>query len=239
MFTARLEPHQALPVLSVFAASLLGSGHCGSMCGGFAVLAGKDGKLHRGIVLFHFGRLVIYLTLGSLAGSLGTVLNSGIISRASEIASCSILVVLAWRVVFPKIKTLHSTKGWQLVNKSRANRALFPFVLGAITALLPCGWLYAFLAIALGSGGVESAALVMAFFWAGTLPILSIIGISAHFIGEKIQLFNNPRIKAALLLFAAVSSFFPHYFSNSILDLSTRPSKIQSQLICHGKTIAN
>lgn len=209
------------------------------MCGGFAVLAGKDGKLHRGVALFHFGRLLIYLTLGIMAGSLGTVLNSGIITRASEIASFSILVVLAWRVVFPKIKTIHSTKGWQLVNRTKGNRTLFPFILGVVTALLPCGWLYAFLAIAMGSGGVKSAALVMAFFWTGTLPILSIIGISAHFIREKIQLFNSPRTKAALLLFAAVSSFFPHYFSNTNLDLSTRHTEVPKQIICHGKTIAN
>ena len=45
-------------------------------------------------------------------------------------------------------------------------------LIGLATPLLPCGWLYAFVAIAAGAGGPLSGALVMVAFWVGTVPAL-------------------------------------------------------------------
>jgi sulfite exporter TauE/SafE len=47
---------------------------------------------------------------------------------------------------------------------------------GICTALLPCGWLYAFVAMAAGSGRSMSGAFLMLVFWTGTVPILAGIG---------------------------------------------------------------
>jgi sulfite exporter TauE/SafE len=47
---------------------------------------------------------------------------------------------------------------------------------GICTALLPCGWLYAFVAMAAGSGQAASGAFLMLVFWTGTVPILAGIG---------------------------------------------------------------
>jgi len=46
--------------------------------------------------------------------------------------------------------------------------------------LLPCAWLYAFVATAAGTGSPVRGALVMAFFWAGTVPALAAIGVLAR-----------------------------------------------------------
>jgi hypothetical protein len=51
-------------------------------------------------------------------------------------------------------------------------------VTGLTTALLPCGWLYAFVAVAGGSGNAGTGALIMLLFWTGTLPVLVSIGWS-------------------------------------------------------------
>jgi len=49
--------------------------------------------------------------------------------------------------------------------------------LGLSTTLVPCGWLYAFVATAAGTGSVISALTVMLVFWVGTLPALVTTGL--------------------------------------------------------------
>ena len=65
-------------VLAVLAASLLGSPHCAAMCGGFVCFYAGSGD-RRGVaghVAYHLGRLAAYLTLGVLAGTLGSRLDA-------------------------------------------------------------------------------------------------------------------------------------------------------------------
>jgi len=50
---------------------------------------------------------------------------------------------------------------------------------GALTTLLPCGWLYLFVLIAAGTGAVFSALAVMFAFWLGTLPALTALVLGA------------------------------------------------------------
>ena len=49
-------------------------------------------------------------------------------------------------------------------------------VIGLLTTLLPCGWLYAFVATAAGTANPLLGALTMGVFWAGTLPVLVSLG---------------------------------------------------------------
>ena len=57
------------------------------------------------------------------------------------------------------------------------NRAL---VIGLLTALLPCGWLYAFAIVAARTGSILFGAAVMAAFWLGTVPILASLGVGVQ-----------------------------------------------------------
>jgi sulfite exporter TauE/SafE len=49
-------------------------------------------------------------------------------------------------------------------------------LLGALTPLLPCGWLWLFAASAAGTGSALGGGLVLAAFWAGTVPALLGLG---------------------------------------------------------------
>jgi sulfite exporter TauE/SafE len=49
-------------------------------------------------------------------------------------------------------------------------------ILGLSSALLPCGWLYAFVVTAAGTGSAMRGALVMGVFWVGTVPVMLAFG---------------------------------------------------------------
>jgi sulfite exporter TauE/SafE len=59
------------------------------------------------------------------------------------------------------------------MNRPPVVRAL---LIGLLTTLLPCGWLYAFVVTAAGTAHPVSGALTMFVFWLGTLPMLIAIG---------------------------------------------------------------
>ena len=59
------------------------------------------------------------------------------------------------------------------MNRPPVLRAL---LIGLLTTLLPCGWLYAFAMTAAGVGHPLGGAGVMAVFWVGTLPMLIAVG---------------------------------------------------------------
>jgi hypothetical protein len=52
--------------------------------------------------------------------------------------------------------------------------------IGLLTALLPCGWLYAFALIAAGTGSAGWGAAIMVAFWAGTVPVLASVGAAVQ-----------------------------------------------------------
>jgi uncharacterized protein len=52
-------------------------------------------------------------------------------------------------------------------------------IVGLVTTLLPCGWLYTFVVVAGSTGGAFAGAAVMAVFWVGTVPILFAVGLGA------------------------------------------------------------
>jgi sulfite exporter TauE/SafE len=68
-------------------------------------------------------------------------------------------------------------------------------LLGALTALLPCGWLYAFVLTAAGTGSAGSGSLIMLAFWAGTVPALLAVGLG-------VRLFATPLMRRAPALTA-------------------------------------
>ncbi len=181
-------------ITAVFLASLLGSLHCAGMCGAFLALAVDDrGNWRRHVLLqgaYHGGRLLSYLTLGIAAGAVGRLINLGsalaglrpaaaIVAGATVIffASVSLLRILgvragaAWR---PAWMTRLGQRTYRAAMRHPpARRAL---LIGLCTTLLPCGWLYAFVATAAGAASPLAAAVIMLVFWTGTLPMMMTLG---------------------------------------------------------------
>ncbi len=186
-------------VLAVFAASLLGSLHCAGMCGGLvAAYAGADAArgLARGAshLAYNAGRLVSYAALGSLAGLAGRALDlAGAFAGAQRTAlGVAGLLILAWGVYsllqalgarvprLPVPPPLRRALGAGLQVAGAWPPAARAGAIGVLTALLPCGWLYAFVVTAAGTGGAARGALVMAVFWAGTLPVMTAVGLGVQ-----------------------------------------------------------
>ena len=165
----------------VLLASLLGSVHCGAMCSAFACLA--NGGARRG-AWYHGGRLLAYVTLGVLAGIIGTGLDrAGLMANVQRTAALVTSVALiAWGLVqlraAMQAQRFASASQWggtlaRLVARTAAwDPRLRAAAIGLTTALLPCGWLWAFVATAMGTGSPLRAAAVMSVFWLGTVPML-------------------------------------------------------------------
>jgi sulfite exporter TauE/SafE len=190
--------------LGILTASLLGSVHCAAMCGGFVCLyAGSAQGDHAPMrsqlashALYNVGRLTSYLLLGAIAGAIGSGITSfgawaGLGHAATIVAGALMIgwgisaiaaqrgirlgvsptgVPLAWQRALGRV--LQSVRGQPM-----GVRALFT---GLGTTLLPCGWLYVFVATAGGSGSVRDGMLVMAVFWLGTVPALVAVGVGAQ-----------------------------------------------------------
>jgi sulfite exporter TauE/SafE len=187
----------AISLASVLAASVLGSVHCGAMCGGFVAAYAGDAEQPRGRRLrahlaYNGARLVTYLALGAAAGFAGKALD--LAGRAVGVAHVA-AVVAAGVLVLSGLAALRPRAG-RIALKRRAPRGfaralggvLARFrsappvtraaVLGLSTTLLPCGWLYAFAALASATGSAGGGVLLMGVFWLGTVPILLGVGVS-------------------------------------------------------------
>lgn len=80
---------------------------------------------------------------------------------------------------------------------------------GLFTTLLPCGWLYVFVAAAGGTGSVLSAIGMMAVFWLGTVPALLAVGVGAQTFLLPIRR-HLPAFSAVLVLAMGLWSVASH-----------------------------
>lgn len=187
---------------SVLVASLLGSVHCAGMCGGFVCFYAGGGPARTAShMAYNAGRLVSYLGLGALAGLAGAAVErvgalAGL-SRAAAIVSGTLMVawglstLLAARGVrLPRLEGRPGTCNplGSLLARVRSQPAVVrAAATGLLTTLLPCGWLYAFVAAAAGAGSVARAMLTMGFFWLGTLPMMLAAGYGVQRIAGPLR----------------------------------------------------
>ena len=180
-------------LFGVLLASLAGSVHCAGMCGPFVCVYAGLGTSQVGKVVhaaYHGGRLVSYLVLGAVAGALGAGADrlGGLVgvSRAAALLAGGLMVlwgtstiltargvVLPWRRAQ---RRLRAPLGAILLRLRAHPPMLRAGATGLLTTLLPCGWLYAFVAVAAGSGSSIAGATTMAVFWLGTVPALTALG---------------------------------------------------------------
>jgi sulfite exporter TauE/SafE len=175
-------------------------------------------------VAYHAGRLTIYTALGALSGyagqafdqtvELGHVQNlTGILVGGSMIlwalwslvrrpttatagtasGNASQIVALSGRK--PNVSRLGQWLAWLHRLPGTTRGAL----LGITSALLPCGWLYTFVAASAGQGTPLGGALVMAAFCIGTMPALIGVGSIVGLLGANARRWL-PRMSTAVLL---------------------------------------
>lgn len=210
----------ALPI-TIFLASLLGSVHCAGMCGTFALMAGGASRGDwRTAAAYNLGRLFTYILLGLIAGSLGAaVQETGSLlgwQHAAAIVAGILMILMGLAGLIRLSGALKSFRHFSfpgahrwITSGTRLALTLSPVrraaLIGMLTTLLPCGWLYAFAVVAAGTAHPISAAALMAIFWTGTLPMMTLIGAgSQRLLGPLAA--RLPIATSALLLIMGLAS---------------------------------
>lgn len=200
-----------LLALGILSSSFFGSWHCAGMCGPVATLM----STRSGLWSYHLGRLVAYSVLGALAGGLGQFfLNSEFVTLRwiSAILLALVLLGSGASLLFPRHlrNQLQShflvRKVWQVIRKMQAfHVGHSTFVVGLLTALLPCSWLYTYVTAAIATQSPYAGAVTLALFWAGGLPALSAVPMMVRK-GIQAAGLRQQRIAGVVLIFAGLYS---------------------------------
>jgi sulfite exporter TauE/SafE len=140
------------------------------------------------------------MALGATAGGIGQALDlagSALgMSRAAAVVAGTLM--LAWgtlllleaagvRVRRWLPRGLGERAGALLARLRGQPPRLRSLLIGLSSTLLPCGWLYAFVVTAAGTGSAMSGALLMFTFWLGTLPVLVGVGVGVQRFATKLR----------------------------------------------------
>lgn len=200
---------------AVLAASLVGSLHCAGMCGGFVMLyAGPEGGAVRHAA-YNAGRLLAYVGLGVLAAFVaGQVdLAAETLVGARRVATIGLGLVLVFVALREfgllrrrgKLVQIEDRPGLVARLQARVGRlsrrpGMTPaLMVGLFSAVLPCGWLWSFVAVAGTTADPLAGAAVMAAFWAGTVPVLLTVGGLATVLGSRMRRYARPFAAATIL----------------------------------------
>jgi uncharacterized protein len=225
---------------TVFVASLAGSVHCVGMCGPFVALTtiGRA-KVRRPIgptAAYNLGRGIAYAGVGALAGTIGLGIDAGghlagMQRAAATLAGVTMIVIGAvWLLdllggsrSFARTRsTVTEAIAARLRSGFASSRRLGPIpraaMLGVLTSLMPCGWLYAFALTAAGTGSPLGGAALMVAFWAGNVPILMAFGAGVHRLSPLVRR-RLPIVMAGLVL--AVGVFTVAFRSTIVVEPSS------------------
>jgi sulfite exporter TauE/SafE len=207
------------PLLTVFFASLVGSLHCVGMCGPFvAFYSGADASGGARRLLSHAayagGRLLTYAVFGVAAGAVGAALDvAGSLAGFQRIAA----VIAGVTMILWGTFALLQLRGVRIFTHGSGNGRISRFlrrgfslvsdkppvvragVVGLLSGFLPCGWLWAFVVTAAGTGNAVKGAAVMLAFWAGTVPALVAVGFGTQLVSAPLRR-RVPAITGILLV---------------------------------------
>lgn len=181
----------------VLMSGLLGSSHCVGMCGGFALAigAGSTGVVSNVArqLAYTFGRVFVYCVFGAAAAFGGWRLAQ---AAPSIVYLPALLAIVAGLLLV--VQGL-SAVGWIRWPNSRfaapcaaasafrsfltAPGLLGPLLAGVLTGFLPCGLLYAMLALAAATRDLGLGMALMAVFGLGTAPAMMLTGAGGSLLG--------------------------------------------------------
>ncbi|MCG8603274.1 MAG: sulfite exporter TauE/SafE family protein [Verrucomicrobiales bacterium] len=206
-----LDP-DTLTLGGIFIAGLATSLHCAGMCGLLTCglgIAGRGPAL-ASVGIYHFCRLVGYgiagATMGFVGGALGLQFN---MSGIPWLPLMLILFLLA--ITFGLDKKLGAIPGLGKVVMQIRMRTLNlappvrAAIIGLATPLLPCGPLYAILALSLAGGSAVRGAEIMLAFGMGALPAIWAVQVGSSWVNRKLGAKGFLVAKRTLAATAALS----------------------------------
>jgi sulfite exporter TauE/SafE len=185
-----------LTLWTAFMTGLVGSLHCAGMCGPIclALPIGEErgSRLWR-VLQYHFGRILVYVALGTFFGLVGAgVRLAGMQSGLSIAAGVAMLAVallaidvdsrLARWLPLRKVNSWVQRQFTTLL--SRQERQGFYWQMGMLNGLLPCGLVYLAIAGAITLGDAGWGAMYLTAFGLGTLPLLAFTTLAGHYAGQ-------------------------------------------------------
>lgn len=203
----------------IFMGGFLGSSHCVGMCGAFALALGsKQARLGRSAgrqLVYCLGRVSTYASGGAMAGFAGARLA---IQLPAFVRIQAILCIVAGALLIWQGLAAAGLLGRASVGGNRnclvptffsallaATRLRSVFFAGAVNGLLPCGLVYAYLALAATSTTMWAGALVMTLFGLGTIPVLVAVGLGGTFVSHALR-FRVLRVAAWFVILTGLIS---------------------------------
>lgn len=200
-------------VVAAFTAGITGSLHCVAMCGPLVGLAssGRMGPSARLALTHGVGRLLTYAAIGAGAGALGGALDlAGRLASVQRIAALTAGVgIVLWGLYLMRGPRASASAGATtfdraLVSLGRRRPTARAFALGALTGLVPCGWMWAMVAVAAGTGAAGLGAATMAAFWLGTTPAMlgtaTVIGPAVARLRARLPIITGATVMALGLI---------------------------------------
>jgi len=168
-------------VAAALTAGITGSLHCVAMCGPLVGVAatGRLGPSARLALTHGLGRLATYVAIGAAAGALGGAVDlAGRLASVQRIAALvaggAIVLWGLWLMRTPRARATAAAPAFDraLMQIGRRRPTARAFAMGTLTGLIPCGWLWAMVVVAAGTGSLALGAATMAAFWVGTAPAM-------------------------------------------------------------------
>ncbi len=202
------------------------------MCGAFSVMACGEEKNYFRLGVYQVGRLISYLLLTSLAFTISRPIlelteSLGLKWLATGIY-ISLLIFWIYLLLFHKSGSIKPPAfALNVFRKIRnTKKHTFSFLLGLSTTLLPCIWLYGFVALAATKTHFLESLATITFFWLGTIPSLCLVQIFSIKIQRKMGHYLKPLAVVVILFLSGFSMY-------SRLQVNSQPPGLPQKTTCH------
>jgi sulfite exporter TauE/SafE len=216
------------PLLAAaFLAGVTGAPHCATMCG---PLVAAQARGRASTAAWLAGKLATYVLLGAIAGQAASLVG-GVAASGPVVAIVAWLALLWFSLRLAGAPLPHASLGGERAllrafeRVPRGRRVLTPFALGALTGLLPCGLVYAALALAIAAPSAPAGAVVMLAFGTSTLPAL---GLAAWGVRRAPIRTRGARIVMASFVLALGTASLAH-------RATLGASSMDEPELCHGE----
>lgn len=198
---------------SVLLVGFLGSWHCGVMCGPLSCNFRKK----EDFLSYQIGRLISYLLVGGLL-FVGAHFFIDSDSRPLKLATSVVFGVVFIFFGLNQINFFNNKAflfkyakfQFKIVDRFKNISKKFPIVLGLLTGLFPCTWLYSFLFFSTQMKSLPEALLVIFLFWLTALPAFMVVtGFMQSLV--KASPLSYQKISGFILIGAGVFSIFGHW----------------------------
>lgn len=226
-----LDPAFTSSYLVAFLMGLFSSMHCIGMCGSIigTLTLSLSPKIRNNkklllpfIFNYNFGRITSYTIAGAIAGIVEAILTMHVGEthghRTLQLFSAAImasagLYIAGW---FPRFAYIEKAgvQLWKMIEPY--GRKLIPvknrtqaYLFGMVWGWLPCGLVYAALALAATAGDVRRSALTMLAFGIGTLPAVMGVGIMVDVLTRLSRMLRFKQAIGLFMIFLALLAALP------------------------------